>query len=148
MLPPPTRRPTNTSDLQACALFETPDQDGAEVFSPIGDSHLDADDYLDSFSTPARAPGLSGIFARSTTSIEAESTPTSAKRSCAVIANEVSQLRTIWQPNSSSPGTGRPHLRTTPSCAGSAPDRRARLAVDLRGCLTAIAGALRTALVT
>ena len=32
---------------QAYALFDTPDQDGAEVFSLIRDSRLDASNYLD-----------------------------------------------------------------------------------------------------
>ena len=34
---------------QAYALFDAPHQDGAEVFSLIRDSHLDANTYLDAF---------------------------------------------------------------------------------------------------
>jgi hypothetical protein len=34
---------------QAYALFDNPDQDGAEVFSLIRDSHLDGNNYLDAF---------------------------------------------------------------------------------------------------
>ena len=50
---------------QAYALSDTPDQDGAEVFSLIRDNHLDGNRYLDAFFRHrARTPALHHRSAR------------------------------------------------------------------------------------